>query len=190
MTATWKYAQLVANGTCFSKNDNLPELSTVTAVERASGTNIAGFKGKGAKTNNKDNYRGVTLFPTLCKIYEMILLNRLEKYAARIGFFSELQFGFQEGVGCNEASFTILETITHMLERGSIILSCFLDVRKAFDTVWIDGLPYKLFSDLGIRGRMWLALEIYTQMSKHKFFTRGHCLGKLTYHRVQGRGEF
>ena len=26
------------------------------------------FKGKGAKANNKDNYRGITLFPTLCKI--------------------------------------------------------------------------------------------------------------------------
>ena len=27
------------------------------------------FKGKGAKANNKNNYRGITLFPTLCKIY-------------------------------------------------------------------------------------------------------------------------
>ena len=25
-------------------------------------------------------------------------------------FFSEMQFGFQEGVGCTEASFTIIET--------------------------------------------------------------------------------
>ena len=66
----------------------------------------------------------------------MILLNRLEKYAAQIEI-SEMQFGFQEGVGCNEASFTILETINHMLEHGSKIFSCFLDVRKAFDTVWI-----------------------------------------------------
>ena len=40
------------------------------------------FKGKGAKANNKDNYRGITLFTTLSKIYEMILLNRLEKFAA------------------------------------------------------------------------------------------------------------
>ena len=36
------------------------------------------FKGKGAKANNKDSYCGITLFPTLCKIYEMVLLNRLE----------------------------------------------------------------------------------------------------------------
>ena len=34
------------------------------------------FKGKGAKANNKDSYRGITLLPTLCKIYEMVLLNR------------------------------------------------------------------------------------------------------------------
>ena len=95
----------------------------------------------------------------------MILLNRLEKYAAQIGFFSEMQFGFQEGVGCNEASFTILETINHMFERGSKIFSCFLDVRKAFDTVWIDGLLYKIFSDFAIRGRMWLALrDLYTNV--------------------------
>ena len=98
------------------------------------------FKGKGAKTNNKDNYRGITLFPTLCKIYETIFLNRLEKYAAQMGFFSEMQLGFQESVGCTEASFTIIETINHMLERGSKVFCCFLDVRKAFDTVWIDGL--------------------------------------------------
>ena len=100
------------------------------------------FKGKGAKANNKDNYRGITL----CKIYEMVLLNRLEKFAEQQGLFSNIQFGFKEGVGCTEASFAILESINHMLERGSKVFGCFLDVRKAFDTVWIDGLLLKLFS--------------------------------------------
>ena len=67
------------------------------------------FNGKVAKANNKDRYRGITIFPTLCKIYEMILLNRLEVSAKQKGFYSEMQFGFQEGIGCTEASFTILE---------------------------------------------------------------------------------
>ena len=62
-----------------------------------------------------------------------------------MGFLSEMQFGFQDGVGCTEASFTITETINHMLERVRKAFSCFLDVRKAFDTVWVDGLLYKLF---------------------------------------------
>ena len=47
------------------------------------GTILPFFKDKGVKANNKDNYQGITLFPTLCKIYEMVLLNRLEKYADR-----------------------------------------------------------------------------------------------------------
>ena len=105
------------------------------------------FKGKGIKANDKNNYRDITLFPTLCKIYEMILLNRLEKFAVDKGYFSQLQFGFSEGVGCIEASFTILETINHMLEQGSKVFGCFLDVWKAFDKVWVDGLLYELFTE-------------------------------------------
>ena len=79
----------------------------------------------------------------------MILLTGLDNFAAHKGFFSEMQFGFHEGVGCTEASFIILETVNHILERGSKVFSCFLDVREAFDTVWIDGILYKLFSECG-----------------------------------------
>ena len=69
----------------------------------------------------------------------------------------------KEGVGCTEASFTILETINHMLERGNKVFGRFLDVRKAFDTVWIYGLLYKLFSEFGVIGRMWLVIKtLYT----------------------------
>ena len=85
------------------------------------------FKGKGAKANNKDKYRGITIFPTLTKIDEMVLLDRLEKFSFENAYFSNLQFGFQEGVGCLEASFTILESINHMLEKGNILFKCCLD---------------------------------------------------------------
>ena len=112
------------------------------------------FKGKGAKTNNKVNYRGITLFPTLCKIYEMVLLNILENYAEQNRLFSNLQSEFQEGVGYTETSLIILETINHIIERRNNIFGCFLDVRKAFDTVWIDSLLYILISEFDIRGRM------------------------------------
>ena len=83
-----------------------------------------------------------------------------------------MQFGFQEGVGCIEASFIILETINHMLERGSKIFSCFLDVRKAFDTVWIDRLLFKLFTELGINGRIWLAIkDLYTNVKARVLYS-------------------
>ena len=98
-----------------------------------------------------------------------------------------MQFGFKEGVGCTEASFTILETINHMLERGSKVFDCFLDVRKAFDTVWIDGLLYKLFSKFGIRGRMWLAIkDLYTGVRAQVFHSGS--LSK-TFDISQGTGQ-
>ena len=104
-----------------------------------------------------------------------------------MGFFSEMQFGFQEGLGCTEASFTISETINHMLERGSKVFSCFLDVRKAFDTVWIDGLLYKLFLELGIQGRMWLDIrDLYTNV-KAQVFYEGSLSRKINV--LQGTGQ-
>ena len=129
------------------------------------------FNGKGAKANNKENYGGITLFLTLCKIYETILLNRLKNYASHHQYFSEMQFGFQEGVGCIEASFAIIETLNYMLERGSKIFDYFLDIRKAFDTVWIAVLLYKLFTELGIKGRMWVAIkDLYGRKSTSSVF--------------------
>ena len=87
------------------------------------------------------------------------------------GYFSQLQFGFSEGVGCIEAFFTILETINHMLERGSKVFGCFLDVWKAFDKGWVDGLLCKLFTELGIKGRMWLAVkDLYTDVKAQVLF--------------------
>ena len=154
---------------------------------RLTGIILPLFKGKGAKANNKDNYRGITLFPTLRKIYEMVLLNRLEKFAEQHGLFSNMPFSFKEGVGCTEDSFTILESINHMLEQGSKVFGCFLDIQKAFDTVWIDGLLFKLFSEFGIKGRMWLVIRnLYTGVKAQVLYS-----GSLSrkFDILQGTGQ-
>ena len=74
-----------------------------------------------------------------------------------------------------------------MVERGIKVFGCFLDVRKAFATVWIDGLLYKLFPEFDIRGRMWLAIkDLYTEV-------RGQVLYSSTFSRKfdisQGTGQ-
>ena len=43
---------------------------------------------------------------------------------------------------------------------------------KAFDTVWIDGLPFKLFTELGIKGRMWLVIkDLHTDVKARVLFS-------------------
>ena len=98
-----------------------------------------------------------------------------------------MQFGFKEGVGSPEASFTILESINHKLERGSKAFVCFLDFRKAFDTVWIDGLLFKLFSEFGIKGRMWPVIRnLYTGVKAQVLYS-----GSLSrkFDILQGTGQ-
>ena len=74
-----------------------------------------------------------------------------------------------------------------MPERGSKVFRCFLDVRKAFDTVWIDGLLFKLFSEFGIKGRMWLIMRnLYTGVNAQVLYS-----GSLSrkFDILQGTGQ-
>ena len=83
----------------------------------------------------------------------MILLWQSEKIVEK-GYFSQLQFGFREGASCLDASFVISESINHLIEQGGKAFACFLDIRKAFDTVWIECLLYKLKYALGIDSKL------------------------------------
>ena len=80
------------------------------------------------------------MFPVITEIFEMILLKRLEDFTRSKSYFSPLQFGFKTSVGCLEASFVVSESVNHKLERSNKVFSCFLYVKKAFDTVWLDRL--------------------------------------------------
>ena len=52
------------------------------------------FKGKGLKAYDKDNYRGFALFPAMTlKIFEMILLKRLEDFARIKSYFCLFSLG-------------------------------------------------------------------------------------------------
>ena len=88
------------------------------------------FKGKCLKASERGNYRGITLFLVVLKVFEMVILKHLEKFAKDKNYFSHLQFEFKNGTRCIEASLSINEAISHFVERGSKVFACFLDVRK------------------------------------------------------------
>ena len=104
-------------------------------------------KGKKLKASNKDNYRGIALFSVFCKVFELLLLDHSESIAQGQNYFSDLQFGSSNGVGCIEASCIINESVNQAVEQGDKVFACFLDVRKAFDTVWYNGLLFKLHEE-------------------------------------------
>ena len=120
------------------------------------------FKGKVAKLNNKDMNRSIPMLPTLCKVYKKILLNRLKAFAKQRGFFSEMQFGFQEGVVCTEASFVILETIISW-NGGAKFSVAFLTFLKRSTTCGLTVCCTSYSQSWELAAGMWLAIkDLYT----------------------------
>ena len=44
-------------------------------------------------------------------------------------------------------------------DKNNQILACFVDLAKAFDSVWRPGLMYKI-SKIGVSGRLWMWIKI------------------------------
>ena len=104
------------------------------------------FKGGNKRKDNPDNYRAITLSSVILKLFERILLTRIQLFDNLCPPIHPLQGGFQKNMGCLMTSFLLSETANYANENGSLLYVCFLDVRKAFDCVWHDGLFYKLYN--------------------------------------------
>ena len=144
------------------------------------------FKRNGAKANYKDNCRGTTLSPTLCKIYERVLLNRLENYAEQYDLSSFMQFGFKEGIGCTEASFTILETINHILERGSKLYGCSLVAKKLSIPSGLTVCSINYFPNLESEGACGLPSKTFLLGC----YIPARCQEHFKFYKVLGRVEY
>ena len=131
--------------------EDAPESFTVGII-------ISLFKGKKKDRLQKCNYRGITLLNVIGKVFERLMLDLWMPRFNELGIPHPNQFAYQQGRGCTEASFVLQEAVHHYIERGSKVYACFLDSSKAFDTVWTDGLFYKLHC-LGINGKTWRLLR-------------------------------
>ena len=66
---------------------------------------------------------------------------------------SESQAGFRFGHSCVDNLFVLNEVIQGRLQKGKKTFSFFLDIKKAYDTVWQDGLWYRMW-EMGIQGKL------------------------------------
>lgn len=62
--------------------------------------------------------------------------------------FSSQQFGFRPHLRTTDSLFILKTVISkYVLKKKTKIFSCFVDLRKAFDTVWHNGLLHKLMKN-------------------------------------------
>ena len=109
------------------------------------------------------NYRGITLISCLGKLFLSILNNRLMVFAIENKLLSPAQLGFVTKNRCSDAHIIIHNLVKQKCHNEqSKIYSCFVDFRKAFDSVPRDLLLTKLFN-MGVTGKFFNILRhIYT----------------------------
>ena len=92
---------------------------------------ISNPKDNTASLTSSDNYRGISLFNYICKLFDNVILllyrNELQS--------SDMQFGFKHGHSTTFCSLIYKEVVNYYLNGGSNVYSCLLDASKAFDRV-------------------------------------------------------
>jgi len=83
-----------------------------------------------------EDYRGVTLMPTLYKVYTGVLAERLREEVEGKGIIPPNQTGFRKGMGSIDNIYVLNYLVNKRLERkkGKVI-AMFVDLKAAFDSV-------------------------------------------------------
>ena len=127
------------------------------------------------KKNDKQlvkNYRPISLLPICGKIFERILYNSLFDFLNQNDLISPAQSGFKPGDSCINQLLSIAHEICHSMDEGYEIGGVFLDISKAFDKAWEEGLVFKLKQN-GISGNFLNNLEDFPRNRKQRAVLNG-----------------
>lgn len=112
------------------------------------------YKGKKKPKDDVSSYRGVSLTPSMSKIFEILIFTRLKPWLSERNFPPKLQHAGQSGQSSITLSYSVQEIINHFCQKNSKVYGCFLDIERAFDCIWWNCLLYKL-SAIGIKDKLW-----------------------------------
>ena len=131
---------------------------------------------KNASLEKEDlkNYRPVSNFPTLVKIIEKTVANKLLQHLDRNRLMDPYQSAYRNHYSCETAVLSVLNDIYMAMDQKEISIAALLDMSAAFDTV-DHGLLITKLEERGIKDdalnwlRMYLCDRAYsTQIREHK----------------------
>lgn len=98
----------------------------------------------GKELHNKSSYRPISLLSTMGKVFEKLLLKRLQPILEERSVIPAHQFGFRTNHSTIEQVHRVTNTIEEAFNNNNICSGLFIDVAQAFDKVWHQGLIYKI----------------------------------------------
>ena len=127
------------------------------------------------KKNNKqliENYRLISLLPVCGKILEWTIYNKMFECFSENELTSHNQSGFRPGDSCINQLLRITHDIYQSLDDGLETRGVFLDISKAFDKVWHEGLLFKLKQN-GISGNLLNVITDFLYQRKQRVVLNG-----------------
>ena len=105
-----------------------------------------------------NNNRPISLLPQFSEIREKLFDDILEQFICKNNILTDCRFGFRTGRSSSMAIVNLMEKITNSLDHMNAVISVFIDLRKAFDTIDHTILLQKL-NHYGIRGivKQWVS---------------------------------
>jgi len=124
------------------------------------------------------NSRLIALMDILPKVFEKLLDRRLREWSERVGGLSDLQGGFRGGRGTVDQILVLNEIIASRTEDSFPTYTAFIDVAKAYDTVWRPGLWAKLKA-AGVDPQTLDLLSVMMRSVCRKVLLNGDCSGQF-----------
>ena len=119
------------------------------------------------------NYRPISLLPVCGKVLERLLYNSIFDFFIQNNLITPNQSGFQTGDSYINQLISITHEIYKSFDDGYELRGVFLDISKAFDKVWHQGLHYKLRQS-GISGELVNTLTDFLDKRTQRVILNGH----------------
>ena len=119
------------------------------------------------------NYRPISLLPICSKFFERLIYNEMFTFFTENNLISPNQSGFRPGDSSVNQLLTIAHEIYKSFDEGFEVREVFLDISKAFDKVWYEGLLLKLNQN-GISANLLNLLRDFLSYRKQRVVLNGH----------------